>query len=80
MAPEYVRGLSDTECIQTFRCSRWRLFACYGLDPWRRILECVMLNVSIFQLSNPFPQMALLPSTTELRSSNDLWIVYAPHH
>ena len=44
MAPEYVRGLSDTECIQTFRCLRWRLFACYGLDPWRRILECVMVE------------------------------------
>jgi len=41
MAPEYVRGLSDPERVQTFRRSRWRLFACYGLDPWRRILECV---------------------------------------
>ena len=41
--------------------------------------ECAVA-MSLFRLSNLFPQMALLPSTMELRSSNDLWIVYAPHH
>ena len=71
MAPEYVRGLSYAERIQTFRCWRRRLFACYGLDPRRRIFECVV-GVSVFRQTNFFSQMVLLRSMMEVLSSNDL--------